>query len=87
MIGQRALNVISFLRKCPYNVRHLSRNKLPVVPSSEDTPADLDGTLSAARPHHPATRHYTPLPFFPLTLLDFNHLLISLVVRGKGVMV
>lgn len=57
-------------------LEHLSREQPPVAASSL-----LAGLLPAAAiQHHPAVHYYTSLPFFPMTPLDFNHLLISPVV-------
>lgn len=57
--------------------------QLHLTTFSLDT-VDGDITSSTVRWHHPATRHHPTLPFFPMTPLHFNHLLISLVVREKA---
>lgn len=52
--------------------------------SHVSSPTERHTTPAAARRHHPAVHYYPSLPFFPMTPLDFNHLLISPVVWGKA---
>lgn len=52
--------------------------------SSRSPPRRRDTTPAAARRHHSAVHYYPSLPFFPMTPLDFNHLLISPVVWGEA---